>query len=118
MVYWNLSYFKQLYDQYTASGASVRVFCQSQGIKENRFYYWIHKLKLHAVPVVKDSKAFIPLTSQRIGCLTGVTLKEKENRELPESRQSITLTYPNGVVLELGAGCDIEKLKQLVTLIS
>ena len=88
MVYWNLSYFKQLYDQYTASGASVRVFCQSQGIKENR------------------------------GCLTGVTLKEKENRELPESRQSITLTYPNGVVLQLGAGCDIEKLKQLVTLIS
>jgi len=46
MVYWNIAYFKQLYEQYTTSGTNARTFCQLQGINENRFYYWVHKLKL------------------------------------------------------------------------
>lgn len=118
MVYWNLSYFKHLYDQYTASDNSVRAFCQSQGIKENRFYYWIHKLKLDAVPAVKRSKEFIPLTAQGVSCLTGITIKSRENKQRPVKPEGIKLIYPNGVVLHLEAGCDIEMLKQLITLIS
>jgi hypothetical protein len=114
MVYWNLSYFKQLYDQYIVSGSSVRAFCESQGIKENRFYYWIHKLKLNATPSVKRSKEFIPLTSQEVSDLT---IKTKGNKLLAVKRQDIKFIYPNGVVLHLEAGCDIEMLKQLITLI-
>jgi len=114
MVYWNLSYFKQLYDQYIVSGSSVRAFCESEGIKENRFYYWIHKLKLNAAPAVKRSKEFIPLTSQEVSDLT---IKTKGNKLLAVKRQDIKFIYPNGVVLHLEAGCDIEMLKQLITLI-
>ncbi|MGL5980751.1 MAG: IS66 family insertion sequence element accessory protein TnpA [Phocaeicola sp.] len=118
MVYWNLAYFKHLYEEYITSGTSIRGFCHSKGINENRFYYWIHKLKLNAVPSINTSKSFIPLTSQEVSCLTGVAIKEKEDRALSVKQQNIKLLYPNGVVLQLEAGCEIEMLKQLITLTS
>lgn len=127
MVYWNLAYFKQLYEQYTTSGTNARTFCQLQGINENRFYYWIHKLKLNAtssrasnaIPVAKAPKEFIPLTSKVARGLTGVSLKAKSNELVPVKSQDLDLqlTYPNGVVLEFREGFDIEVLKELITLI-
>lgn len=117
MVYWNLVYFKQLYDQYTRSGTSVRTFCQSRSIKENRFYYWIHKLKLNAIPVSKAPKEFIPLAPQEVQGLTGVSLQTKRGETLFRKSENLKLTYPNGVVIEFREGFDMEMLKQLITLI-
>ena len=74
MVYWTLDYFRILYNEYTASGVSVRDFCKEQGIKENRFYYWINKVKLNVTASSKAPKGFIPITSRDANKLTGIAL--------------------------------------------
>lgn len=84
MVYWNLAYFKQVYEQYISSGDSVRDFCNSQGIKENRFYYWINKVKLNVTSSSKTPKGFIPITSQKANKLTGVVVKQKRKNHHPK----------------------------------
>ena len=117
MVYWNLAYFKQIYEQYIISGDSVRDFCNSQGIKENRFYYWINKVKLNVVPGSKTPKGFIPITSQDANKLTGVVVKTKRKEPSSKKIQSLKLHYPNGIVLEVSEGFDLEMIKQLITLI-
>ena len=117
MVYWNIAYFKQVYEQYISSGDSVRDFCNSQGIKENRFYYWINKVKLNVVPASKTPKGFIPITSQDANKLTGVAITTRKREALSKKTQSLKLQYPNGVVLEVSEGFDIEIIKQLITLI-
>lgn len=117
MVYWNIAYFKQVYEQYISSGDSVRDFCNSQGIKENRFYYWINKVKLNVVPASKTPKGFIPITSQDANKLTGVVVKTKSKEPSSQKAQSLKLHYPNGVVLEVVDGFDLEMIKQLITLI-
>ncbi|MGL4852771.1 MAG: IS66 family insertion sequence element accessory protein TnpA [Phocaeicola sp.] len=116
MVYWNLAYFNHLYEQYTCSGISVRAFCDSQGIKENRFYYWIHKLKLNAVPDTKAPKEFIPLTSQGIKELPGGFLPVKRSEPHFAKSSHLKLTYPNGVVMEFTGEIDMELIKPLITL--
>lgn len=117
MVYWNLAYFKQIYEQYIISGDSVRDFCNSQGIKENRFYYWVNKVKLNVVPASKTPKGFIAITSQEANNLTGVAITTKKREPLSKKRENLKLHYPNGVVLELEEGFDLEMIKQLITLI-
>lgn len=117
MVYWNLTYFKHIYEQYINSGDSVRDFCNSQGIKENRFYYWINKVKPNVVPASKTPKEFIPITSKQASTLTGVAKETKRRESPPLKPQSIKLHYPNGVVLEVSEGFDLVMIKHLITLI-
>ena len=116
MVYWTLDYFKILYEQYTTSGVSVRAFCREQGINENRFYYWIKTLKRNTVSALNAPKEFIPMTPQAVSCLTGSSIEPRKEQQLSGKRQDIKITYPSGVVLQLESGCDLETLKQLITL--
>lgn len=118
MVYWNLAYFKQLYDQYITSGVSVRAFCHSHGIKENRFYYWIHKLKLHVTPVSRAPDRFIPLSAQKVSGLIEISAPILTSEQLPVKKQCLKLIYPNGVVVEVAEGFDWDMIKQLITLTS
>ena len=117
MVYWNLAYFKQVYEQYISSGDSVRDFCNSQGIKENRFYYWINKVKLNVTASSKTPKGFIPITSKDANKLTGVAITTRKREALSNKTQNLKLHYPNGVVLEVTEESDLEMIKQLITLI-
>ena len=117
MVYWNLAYFKQVYEQYISSGDSVRDFCNSQGIKENRFYYWINKVKLNVTASSKTPKGFIPITSKDANKLTGVAITTRKREALSNKTQNLKLHYPNGVVLEVTEESDLEMIKQLITVI-
>ncbi len=117
MVYWTLDYFKIIYDQYTTSGVSVRAFCREQGINENRFYYWIKTLKRNTVSALHAPKEFIPMPAQAVRRLTGSFIEPEKEQQVSLKRQDIKITYPSGVVIQLESGCDIETLKQLITLI-
>lgn len=117
MVYWTLDYFKLLYKEYTTSGVSVRVFCREQGIQENRFYYWIKKLKSQTVSALDSPRAFIPISPAAVNSLTRTSSIESTKEEArPFKAEDIKITYPNGVTLQLEAGYDLEILKQLITL--
>lgn len=118
MVYWTLDYFRILYKEYTASGVSVRVFCKEQGIKENRFYYWVKTLKRQAVSALDSPRKFIPLSTGTVNSLTRSLSNPQAQAEkkLPVNMQGIKIAYPNGVVLHLDSGSDLDTLKELITL--
>ncbi len=118
MVYWTLDYFRILYNEYTASGVSVRDFCKKQGIKENRFYYWIKTLKRQTVSALDAPREFIPLSAGAVNSLTGSfsNLQLQAEKKLPANVQGVKITYPNGVVLQLDGESDFNTLKQLITL--
>lgn len=118
MVYWTLDYFKILYGEYAACGVSVREFCRERGIKENRFYYWIKTLKSQAVSALDIPREFIPISSEAVSSLTGISLDTQKEKmtQVKTKTQDIMITYPSGVILQLGSGFDLEILKQLITL--
>jgi proteasome assembly chaperone (PAC2) family protein len=41
----NAKKFRDIYDDYLASGLTVRDYCSNQGMHEAKFYYWQNKLK-------------------------------------------------------------------------
>lgn len=117
MVYWTLDYFKHLYNEYTSCGVSVREFCRKRGIQENRFYYWIKTLKVQAVSSLDTPREFIPISPEAVDCLTRASVEPIREKTIPVNLQGIKITYPNGVILQLESVCDLEILKQLITLI-
>lgn len=116
MVYWTLDYFKLLYNEYSASGVSVREFCIERGIKENRFYYWIKMLKSEALSALETPREFIPISSGAVSRLTQASIEVSKESTIPVPVQDIKITYPNGVILQLASGFDLEMLKRLITL--
>lgn len=116
MVYWTLDYFKILYNEYTSSGVSVRVFCRERGIKENRFYYWIKMLKRQVVSALDAPRGFIPISSKAVSHLAQPSIEVRKEDTISVNVQGVKIAYPNGVVLQLESGFDLEMLKRLITL--
>ena len=116
MVYWTLDYFKVLYTEYTSLGVSVRDFCRERGIKENRFYYWVKMFKSHTVSTLQTPRDFIPISSDSVSRLTQGSIEFKKDNTISPHVEDIKITYPNGVVLQLVGGYDLELLKRLITL--
>ena len=116
MVYWTLDYFKILYNEYITCDVSVREFCRERGLKENRFYYWIKMLKSQAVSALETPREFIPISSGSVSRLTQAPIEVKKENIVSVKVQDIKITYPNGVVLQLASGYDLEMLKRLITL--
>src|SRR5262245_56416676 len=78
--------------RFTGSGATVVAFCQSEGISSHAFYYWKHKLQPHAPEA--NQPRLLPVR------LLG--------------SPSVELALPNGCVLRLGPGCDLDLVRSLV----
>lgn len=116
MVYWTLDYFKILYNEYTASGVNVREFCRARGIKENRFYYWIKMLKSQALSALDTPREFIPINPGAVNRLAQTSIEVRKENTIPVKTQDIKITYPNGVILHLENGCDLDMLKYLIAL--
>lgn len=94
---------------------TVRSFCEAQGINENRFYYWVKRLKESAVSAVESPKSFLPVSTQVMNRFTG-KMEESESIAPASKMQNIKIAYPNGVVLQLETCQDIHLLKSLITL--
>lgn len=116
MVYWTLDYFKILYNEYTASGVNVREFCRARGIKENRFYYWIKMLKSQALSALDTPREFIPISPGAVNRLAQTSIEVRKENTIPVKTQDIKIAYPNGVILHLENGCDLDILKYLIAL--
>lgn len=116
MVYWTTDYFKLLYNQFLASGMSARGFCKENDIQENRFYYWIRKLKSEALPQIETPNEFIPLNPTVVSSLTRKSIDLPSEQTACKKTQQVKISYPNGVVLELGVADNAEFIKQLITL--
>ena len=116
MIYWTLDYFLLLYNECIGLGISVRDFCKERGIKENRFYYWIKILKSQAVSALDTPRKFIPISSRAVSHLTQSSIEVRKESTPSVKVEDIKIIYPNGVVLELSSGFDLDMLKRLISL--
>ncbi len=79
--------------RFADSGASVVAFCQQEGISSHAFYYWKNKLRPHAPDA--DRPRLLPV------------------RLLPPAAP-VEIALPNGCVLRLAPGCDLDFVRSLV----
>jgi hypothetical protein len=110
--------FRAIYDDYLASGLTIRDFCINQQMNEAKFFYWKNKLKDHLPP----KRGFVPLLFDHgkqvrqvpaplpgkpdTGSFQGVATREI----------SCEILLPNGVCIKLNGSLDSELLRSLMVL--
>ena len=80
--------------RFTDSGASVVAFCQQEGISSHAFYYWKNKLLPHDHAPDADRPRLLPVRLQQAA--------------------PVEVALPNGCVLRLAPGCDLDFVRCLV----
>lgn len=93
------------YKAWQRSGMNHTQYCRENHIVLRQFRYWINKFEAeqeeHSVQEdTSRTASFIPIVPSRAEV----------------APQSITLQYPNGVVLTLGCALDIDQLRTLIYL--
>ena len=93
-----------------ASGLSGRAYCQLHAIRENRFYYWLHKIREAIVAdqpaVTGTSQGTVTATQFAVVCAANVTVR-KHQENVPQ----LVLHY-GPVKLELADQTSAELLRQ------
>jgi hypothetical protein len=110
--------FRAIYDEFLASGLTIRDFCANHQMNEAKFYYWQNKLKGQLPP----RKGFVPLVFEN-GQQTWPAPAPTQNRSHIFSNQVTAgnpvyceVTYPNGVCIKLNGLSDPEMLRSLLVL--
>ncbi|NLB26531.1 MAG: hypothetical protein GX820_07550 [Bacteroidales bacterium] len=109
--------FRDIYDDFLASGLSIRDYCSNQQMNEAKFFYWQNKLKGQLPP----KRGFVPLV-----------LGRGQNAQMPASMQKKTkfppcpgiadghisceISFPNGACLKLNGMLDADVLRSLFIL--
>ncbi|SHF91996.1 hypothetical protein SAMN05444274_11320 [Mariniphaga anaerophila] len=109
----NANKFRTIYDDFLASGLTVRDFCSNQNMHEAKFYYWQNKLK----GILPPKKGFVPVVfenSQPLGETTGVERLQHSSGD--GSAIPCEITYPNGVCLKLEKMPGLDVLQSLLLL--
>jgi len=107
--------FRAIYDDFLASGLTIRDYCANQQMNEAKFYYWQNKLKGQLppkrgfVPVVfgngfEGSRLPAPLQDRK-GALTNPVMEDKSI--------SCEISYPNGVRINLSGLSGPQMLQSL-----
>jgi hypothetical protein len=72
--------------------------------------------KNHTMSTLQTPRDFIPISSGSASRLTQGSIEVKKDNTISPQVEDIKITYPNGVVLQLVGGYDLELLKRLITL--
>ena len=116
----NKKKFRDIYDDYLASGLTVRDYCSNQGMNEAKFYYWQNKLK----GILPPKKGFVPVVFENNQSLPG---RHNTVRKLHRTSHGATsegsstpceISYPNGVCLKLDSFPEVDVLRSLLLLMS
>jgi hypothetical protein len=70
--------------------------------------------KNHTMSTLQTPRDFIPISSGSASRLTQGSIEVKKDNTISPQVEDIKITYPNGVVLQLVGGYDLEMLKRLV----
>ena len=85
-----------LIEKFDQSNVSKKQFCHQEGIPLSVFYYWQKKFK-------------------QTGQSSGIGFLPVEVNHKTNTQSSIEISFPNGVVMRLEAGCDMEMIRSLIT---
>lgn len=112
--------FRVIYDEFIASGLTVRDYCTNQYMNEAKFYYWKNKLKGQLPP----KSGFVPVIFDSVGQARSsrvpVPVQPPSSAfSTPESTTqtiSCEISYPNGVLVKLNGLQDVQMLSSLLVL--
>ena len=110
--------FSEIYQYFLESGLTIRNFCSNQHLNEAKFYYWQRRLKnvlppkMGFVPVVFEKNQFLQPSAKP------VSMQSQPMVSSPGYNKTIAceIIYPNGVLLKLNGGADLETLHSLLLL--
>ena len=104
--------FRVIYDEFLASGLTIRDFCANQQMNEAKFYYWQNKLKSKLPP----KRGFVPMVFENGKHLPSNQVPVRNNQEVLHSAFSCEISYPNGVSVKLNGLSDPQMLQSLLVL--
>ena len=109
--------FRVIYDEFLASGLTVRDYCANQQMNESKFYYWQNKLK----DLLSPRKGFVPLVfGNGQQSWPAAALQNRphnfSNQGTAGTSVSCEVSYPNGVCIKLNGLSDPEMLRSLLVL--
>jgi hypothetical protein len=112
--------YRAIYDDFLASGLTIRDYCANQNMNEAKFYYWQQKLKSQLPP----KKGFVPVVFEnkqqpRLCRLPAPRKNGPEvfsNSTVIDKTISCEISYPNGVSLKLNGLAGMEVLRSLLVL--
>jgi len=111
----NAKKFRAIYDDYLATGLTIRDYCNNQGMNEAKFYYWQNKLK----GILPPKKGFVPLVFENTQSLDGRNNTVRKLHSTSEgSSNPCEISYPNGVCLKLDSFPEVDVLRSLLLLMS
>jgi len=105
MSYLTIEAFRPIYEEWKASGLSVQQYCETIGMRENRFYYWRAKLQKATFP--SPTGSFIPI---KMNSRMGFASKS-------QCGPLCEVIYPNGVMVRVTTDMTLDQLRQMITLI-
>jgi len=105
---YNEKKFRAIYDEFIASGLTIRDFCANQHMNEAKFYYWQNKLKGKLPP----KRGFVPVVFENGNHLPSNQVPVRNNQE----SFSCEISYPNGVSVKLNGLPDVQVLQSLLLL--
>lgn len=111
--------FQEIYSEYLESGLGVKDFCNNEGMRPSKFFYWQNKLK----DLLPPKKGFVPLLLGREYKSSNLPVSPKatplpanQSLQQPPESPSCEISYPNGVSLKLKGCNDIDLIRSLILL--
>ena len=112
--------FRVIYDEFLASGLTVRDYCANQHLNKAKFYYWKNKLKGQLAP----KSGFVPVVfdngqqarSSRVPAPMQLPSSAFSTPEVTTQTISCEISYPNGVLVKLNGLPDVQMLGSLLVL--
>jgi hypothetical protein len=117
---YNEKKFRAIYDEFLASGLTIRDYCANQQMNEAKFYYWQHKLKGQLphksgfVPVVFENGG--QARSSRVSVAMQPQSATFSTHGATSQTISCEISYPNGVHVKLNGLPDAQMLRSLLVL--
>ena len=109
---YNEKKFRSVYDEFLASGLTIRDYCANQHINEAKFYYWQNKLKGQLPP----KGGFVPVVFENGQHVGSSHIPGRNNPEVQPAAFSCEISYPNGVSVKLRGLPDVQVLQSLLLL--
>jgi hypothetical protein len=108
----NMEEFKRLFEEWRASGMTIRDYCANIGMREDRFYYW----KRMMVELEDKSPAFIPVQMNQQNGKVSLTSSSLGRQAATNSHGPCEIVYRNGVTLRVNSDLSLQTLRSLILL--
>jgi hypothetical protein len=109
--------FREIYNEFLASGLSIRDYCSNQQMNEAKFFYWQNKLKGQLPP----KRGFVPLVFGRgQNAQIPLSMQNRSNSAscpgIADGQISCEISFPNGACIKLNGMLDADVLRSLFVL--